>query len=72
MTVETHDYATALVRADQLNPTHVLVGESGGLSAVYFVEMSHERKGEMLIETEHCSFYAEPDEMFTVLAERNN
>ncbi len=33
--MSTHDYKTKMVKGKDLNNTHVFVGESGGLSAVY-------------------------------------
>ena len=67
----THDYKTKVYRADELDSTCVLVGESGGLSAVYDSELTYDGS-QLRIETEHCSFYADPDEEFIVLAEGNN
>jgi hypothetical protein len=67
----THDYKTKVYRADELDSTCVLVGESGGLSAIYHSELTEDGT-QLIIETEHCSFYAEPNEEFIVLAEGNN
>lgn len=64
----THDYETKVYRADELDSTCVLVGESGGLSAVYNSELT-EDGSQLIIETEHCSFLADHDEEFHVLAE---
>lgn len=72
MTAETHDYATAELLASYLNSTHILVGESGGLSAVYDTEPSNAMPGCLRIETEHGTLYADPDEVFRVLAEGGN
>lgn len=50
---------------EPLNSTHVLVGESGGLSAIY------ENKGNILgavcVETEHGPLYLDPEEPAPVL-----
>jgi hypothetical protein len=67
----THDYKTKVYRADELDSTCVLVGESGGLSAVYHSELLH-HGDQLRIETEHGSLYADLDEEFIVLAERDN
>jgi hypothetical protein len=67
----THDYKTKVYRADELDSTCVLVGESGGLSAVYHSELTEDGT-QLIIETEHCSFIAEPDQEFIVLAEGDN
>jgi hypothetical protein len=66
---DTHDYKTKILRADELNSTHVLVGDSGGLSAIYDSELTHDGT-QLRLETEHCSFYADMDEEFFVLDEK--
>jgi hypothetical protein len=67
----THDYKTAVYRADELDNTCVLVGESGGLSAIYHSELTEDGT-QLIIETEHCSFITDFDQEFIVLAERDN
>lgn len=67
----THDYRTIVVTADGLDNTCVLVGESGGLSAVYHSEYNEEGT-QLIIETEHCTFLADSDMEFIILAEANN
>ena len=47
----THDYDTEWIPARDLNNTHVLVGESGGLSAVY--DTAFVSGGKVYTETEH-------------------
>jgi len=64
----THDYKTKVFRADELDSTCVLVGESGGLSAVYHSELTYDGT-QLRIETEHGTLYAENDEEFIILAE---
>lgn len=58
----THDYPTVSISPKELDSTHVLVGYSGGLSAVYDVEPSNLMPGMMLVETEHGPLYLDPDE----------
>ena len=64
---KTHDYETVTRFAESLNETHVLVGESAGLSAVYSVEPSPTLRGYMRIHTEHGFLYARPTDDFQVL-----
>ncbi len=64
---ETHDYETVTRFAESLNETHVLVGESAGLSAVYGVEPSPTLRGYLRIRTEHGFLYARPTDDFEVL-----
>ena len=65
----THDYQTATVEGTNLNSTHVLVGECGGLSAVlastYFLDES------LHVTTEHGKIMGHRRGLFTVLAESN-
>lgn len=63
----THDYETETVLAAHLDSTHVLVGESGGLSAVYRAGPSFSMPGMMVIETEHGLLYKDPDDEVEVL-----
>lgn len=65
---ETHDYETKKVRAAQLTNEHVLVGESGGLSAIYELGPSSAMPGFMRVETEHGPLYLDPDHEYDVLA----
>jgi len=62
---DTHDYDTISITADELNSTHVLVGQSGGLSAVYEAEMSDAMPGCIRVETEHGPLYLDADEAIT-------
>jgi hypothetical protein len=64
----THNYTTALLPAIDLDSTMVLVGESGGLSAVYDVANSYAMPGLLVVETEHGSLYLDPDLHVEVLA----
>lgn len=64
---EKFDYAVKSVRVMDLTPQHVMVGESGGLSAVYDCFPSIVMKDCMVVETEHGSLYLESDDMVDVL-----
>lgn len=57
-----------LITASELNSTHVLIGESGGLSAVYDVYTSYSFGG-LAVETEHGTIYVDADDEITVIAE---
>lgn len=64
----THDYETRLVLPTALESSMVLVGESGGLSAVYLNDgMSASMVGLVRVETEHGPLYLDPDEPAEVL-----
>lgn len=66
----THDYTAKTISVKSLNSTHVLVGESGGLSAVYGVEKSYVMPGCVAVETEHGTLYMDAEDDFvTVLDE---
>lgn len=65
---DTSTYATKQKVAADIGDTDVLVGESGGLSAVY---TNHGTSGlvlgTLMIETEHGYLHVDPDEMFDVV-----
>lgn len=63
----THDYPVALVKASAINGTHVLVGECGGLSAVFSAEPSAAMPGCTAISTEHGYLYVDTDRELEVL-----
>ena len=66
--VDTHDYNTKEVIGRDLNDTHVLVGESGGLSAIY--EIGTEKvMGAIVVYTEHGSLYVDDDDTYLVIVE---
>ena len=65
----THDWVTRIVFAHALNDSMVLVGASGGLSAVYGAVPSSLRRGVMRIVTEHGYLCAEKDDEFEILDE---
>jgi hypothetical protein len=65
--MSTHDYRTQDVAASTLTSRDVLVGESGGLSAVYDSYPSAEMPGCLAVETEHGTLYLDGDEDCTVL-----
>jgi len=67
---DTHDYNTKKVLGKNLTNEHVLVGESGGLSAIYELEPSSAMPGFMRVETEHGPLYLDPDEFYDVLDEQ--
>ncbi len=60
---------TRLISARDLRESMVLVGASGGLSAVYGAVPSSLRRGVMRIVTEHGYLYAEKDDEFEILDE---
>ena len=64
-----HDYKVRSLLGSQLDSTNVLVGESGGLSAIYGTETSSAMPGLLVVETEHGPLYLDPDEEYEVLAE---
>lgn len=57
----THDYQTRTVLVSDLDGSHVLVGESGGLSAVYESGPSNFAHGLHGVETEHGYLLLDPD-----------
>lgn len=63
----THDYATRDMLASEIDDTMVLVGESGGLSAVYESAPSAALPGLQLVTTEHGPLLLDPDERYAVL-----
>lgn len=67
---DTHDYNTKKVPGSDLTNEHVLVGESGGLSAIYESGPSGSMPGFMRVETEHGPLYLDPDEFYDVLDEQ--
>lgn len=62
-----HEYDTKKKLASALTNQDVLVGESGGLSAVYGSEPSNSIPGLLNVETEHGPLYLDPDEEYEVL-----
>lgn len=68
--MSTHDYPTRKVRGKDLDGTMVLVGESGGLSAIYVNSPSSAMPGLTLIETEHGPLYLDPDKEYDVYDDR--
>lgn len=63
-----HDYTTIRRQAQNLESTNVLVGESGGLSAVYDVWESHLVDNCVVVETEHGPLYLDKAAVMEVLA----
>ena len=63
----THDYDTRPVPGKDLTGEHVLVGESGGLSAVYDCNPSSRVFGLVVVTTEHGHLYLDPDALYQVL-----
>lgn len=64
----THEHPTKPVNTKLLDSTMVLVGESGGLSAIYEnAEPSSSMPGIWRVETEHGPLYLDPDEDQDVL-----
>lgn len=65
---QTHDYPTRPVDPVDLDSTMVLVGDSGGLSAIVGdVEASNTMPGMVRVETEHGPLYLDPEEPADVL-----
>lgn len=67
MNGQTHDYPTKAVLAKDVDDTMVLVGESGGLSAIYGSRRSVLVPSMMSIETEHGQLVVSPERGMTVL-----
>ena len=65
---DAHDHSVTLVKASAINGTHVLVGECGGLSAVFEAGPAHSAPGFWRVETEHGPLYLDPDEELEVLS----
>ena len=61
-----HDYATRQVAALDLDSTMVLVGQSGGLSAIYDVRRTAVN-GMVSVETEHGFLNLDVDDTYDVL-----
>lgn len=64
--MSTHDHPTKQVLGKDLDSTMVLVGQSGGLSAIYETNPSDLAFGMVVVETEHGPLYLDPDEEQTV------
>ena len=64
---DTHDHDTRTVRGGALDETMVLVGESGGLSAVYEVGVSPLAVGLVAVRTEHAMLHLDPEKEREVL-----
>lgn len=62
----THDYPTTPRLGADLDETCVLVGDSGGLSAVYEANPSSAMTGLMIVETEHGPLYLDPEEEYLI------
>jgi len=62
-------HPTRKVRGSDLDNTMVLVGESGGLSAIYDNGPSSAMPGLALVETEHGPLYLDPDQEYDVYDE---
>ena len=52
-----HDFRTQLATVASLSSADVLVGESGGLSAIYDTYPSFEMEGCQAVETEHGTLF---------------
>lgn len=62
-----HDHQTTPVYGRDLNDTHTLVGESGGLSSIYETTGSNLVLGCVVVATEHGPLYLDPDQQYLVL-----
>jgi hypothetical protein len=56
-----HDYDYEIVNAANIADTDVLIGESGGLSAIYEIERSALMEGMIVCYTEHGALYLDQD-----------
>jgi hypothetical protein len=65
---ETHTYPTVTIPARDLDYTHVIVGESGGLCAVYESAQPSPTFGLYRVETEHGHIFIDPAKDVNVLA----
>lgn len=65
----THEYRTRTVKGSALDHTHVLVGEAGGLCAVYEAKASSAMAGLVCVATEHGALYLDPDQDYAVADE---
>lgn len=65
--MSTHDEHTQTVAANTLTSNDVLVGEAGGLSAVYDIYPSSAMPGCLAVETEHGTLYLDEDDQCVVL-----
>ncbi len=63
----THDSNTDTRVVFDLTSDDTLVGESGGLSAIYNVQESSLVEGMYLVETEHGNLLIDPEQEVTVL-----
>ncbi len=61
-----HDYKTRPVLGRDLGSEHVLVGQSGGLSAVYDPNPSTAMPGLLVVTTEHGHLYLDPEGSYDV------
>jgi len=68
----THDYTTKLVKGSELTDEHVLVGESGGLSAVYEVNPGSLLPELVTVWTEHGALLLDPDNEYDVFDEEGS
>lgn len=66
-TTATHDYATKQVLGRDLTGDHVLVGESGGLSALFSAPTSGYTRTSMIVDTEHGMLIVDPGHSYDVL-----
>lgn len=68
MTPNTNDYRTQIVTVTSLSSTDVLVGESGGPSAIYDASPSYAMMNPcQAVETEHDTLYFNPLDEVVVL-----
>lgn len=64
--VLSNGYPVETVQGSDLDSSMVLIGESGGLSAIYEVENSSAMPGLLRVETEHGPLYLDPDEGYNI------
>jgi hypothetical protein len=61
------DYECQEVKGSDLQGTDVLIGESGGISAIYEIGTSDVMWPLLCAETEHGPLYLDPDETYLIL-----
>jgi len=65
----THDYETVLLLPSALTDQHSLVGECGGLSAVFDGKPSALVPGHHMLHTEHGALFVDSDQLLEILDE---
>lgn len=61
------DYESQEVKGWALQSTDVLIGQSGGICAIYEIAPSNVMRPLLCAETEHGPLYLDPDETYLIL-----